>query len=107
MTHEEEPYCSVATEQLILRDHLAADRTVLANERTFLAYVRTALALVVSGLTLIHFFKDATTTVIGWILMPLGAVTLVVGIRDYWRMKRRIAFLNRDLPAPPPPDEKE
>ena len=32
-------------EELILRDHLALDRTRLANERTLLAYLRTALML--------------------------------------------------------------
>lgn len=36
---EEEPYSRFDQEELIIRDYLAADRTVLANERTFLAYV--------------------------------------------------------------------
>ena len=33
----------------VIRDHLAAQRTLLANERTFLAYIRTALTLFVAS----------------------------------------------------------
>ena len=43
---EEEFY---SREELILRDHLALDRTRLANERTLLSYLRTALMLMVAG----------------------------------------------------------
>ncbi|MGN0027609.1 MAG: DUF202 domain-containing protein, partial [Clostridium sp.] len=32
-------------EEMILRDFLAADRTLLANERTLLAYIRTGISL--------------------------------------------------------------
>jgi len=42
---EEAYYEGVKPDQLILRDHLALDRTELANERTLLAYIRTSLAL--------------------------------------------------------------
>jgi len=34
----------------VLRDHLAADRTILANERTLLAYIRTALTFFIAVL---------------------------------------------------------
>ena len=43
------PYEQFADSELILRDHLAIDRTVLANERTFLAYCRPALPLILTG----------------------------------------------------------
>lgn len=36
-------YEKLDRKSLILRDHLAVDRTILANERTVLAYVRTIL----------------------------------------------------------------
>ena len=48
MSEKQTPY-QIIDGQLILRDHLAADRTVLANERTFLAYIRTTLTLFVAG----------------------------------------------------------
>ncbi|HDK81416.1 MAG TPA: DUF202 domain-containing protein [Nitrospirae bacterium] len=37
-----------AHKDLFLRDHLAAQRTMLANERTYLAYIRTALTLFIA-----------------------------------------------------------
>ena len=39
------------SEDLILRDELALERTKLANERTFLAYARTAIMLGISGIS--------------------------------------------------------
>lgn len=69
------------------RDSLALDRTVLANERTFLAYTRTALTFLVVGLTFIKYLDDNLTTVVGWIFMPLGVLTLVSGVISYVRMK--------------------
>ena len=101
---DDSPYSSFTQEQLILRDHLAADRTVLANERTFLAYARTALTLVVGGITLIRFFDHELTSILGWVLVPLGLLTMVVGIRGYYRMRRRITAINRALPASPETD---
>ncbi|MBD3290366.1 DUF202 domain-containing protein [candidate division KSB1 bacterium] len=66
-----------------LRDHLAADRTVLANERTILAYIRTALTLMVAGVTFIKFLDLIVFEIIGWIFIPASIITLVVGLRRY------------------------
>ena len=49
---------------LILRDHLALDRTRLANRRTMLAYLRTALMLLVSGATLVKVFHSEMVMII-------------------------------------------
>lgn len=104
-THD--PYARFNAEQLILRDHLAADRTVLANERTLLAYARTALALVVGGLTLVRFFGTGFTSVLGWLLIPLGVLTMVIGTRAYLRMRKRIKLLERAVPSHLPEEERE
>ena len=89
MVEQEKPYESIKS-QLILRDHLAADRTILANERTFLAYIRTALTLFVAGLSFVHFdimnslLIDGT---IGGILMLIGTITFFLGLYRYHNMK--------------------
>lgn len=77
-------------EKLILRDYLAIDRTILANERTFLAYVRTALTLFVAGVSLVQFFNITLIQVIGWSLIPLGAITLIIGLTKNRKMKNKI-----------------
>ena len=92
MVVQEKPYESIKS-QLILRDHLAADRTILANERTFLAYIRTALTLFVAGLSFVHF--DIMNSllidgIIGGILMLIGAITFFLGLYRYHNMKTLI-----------------
>lgn len=77
-------YSQFSNQELILRDHLAIDRTVLANERTFLAYICTALALVIAGASTPHFLKDWWWVVAGWFLVASGCLVLVIGT---WRFK--------------------
>ncbi len=76
---------------LFLRDHLAAQRTMLANERTCLAYIRTALTLFVAGVSFIKFFEHIIYEITGWLLIPLGILTFIKGIISYRKMKRLIA----------------
>ena len=53
------PYSKINPSDMILRDHLAYDRTVLANERTFLSYMRTSIALFAAGGTLGSFSRTS------------------------------------------------
>ncbi len=91
----DDPYSEFKREQMILRDWLALDRTVLANKRTFLAYGRTSIALVVLGLALVKFVQHDAMEIAGFCLMAFGIVTFVVGLREYWtnqaRFKRLLA----------------
>lgn len=76
--------------QTILRDRLAAIRTDLANERTMLAYVRTGFALIVTGVTFINFFGPALVVIVGWSLIPVGLVSIIVGLARFRQMRARI-----------------
>jgi putative membrane protein len=87
------PYKKFSRDKLILRDFLAADRTVLANERTFLAYVRTALALIILGITAWHFLETDFYKIIGIISIALGFLVFIIGIVHYQRMNKKIAKL--------------
>ena len=87
------PYENIPPGELILRDRLAVDRTVLANERTFLAFLRTALTFGIGGATFIHFFDSGVTTVVGWILIPLGVAAGAVGLLRFLQYSRRIRHL--------------
>ena len=88
-----EPYARLKIDELILRDYLAADRTVLANERTLLSYVRTATAFAAAGAALIHFFDSAFVEVVGWVLIALAIGILAVGAQRYLQMRQRLAKL--------------
>ncbi len=72
-------YAQFAGAELILRDQLAIDRSVLANERTFLAYCRTSLALFITGAGAIKFLEGTLASVGGWGLIILGVVVAVIG----------------------------
>jgi putative membrane protein len=75
---------------LPLTDHLAAARTILANERTFLSYQRTALAQFAAGVSLIEFFDGPFLVTLGVALLPVAAVTAVLGVARYRRMRALI-----------------
>jgi putative membrane protein len=80
---EDDPYAVFKREEMILRDWLALDRTVLANKRTFLAYARTAIALVVLGIAFVRLIDHRFFEVAGFVLMSLGIVIFFVGTREY------------------------
>ena len=95
---ETKPHPEESDEPLILRDHLAIDRTTLANERTLLAYVRTALALFITGFTALHLpglhpnplFGGLIYELAGWLFIAAGAVVLVAGYARYLQFRARI-----------------
>ncbi|MEW6755450.1 MAG: DUF202 domain-containing protein [Candidatus Latescibacterota bacterium] len=86
-----DPYARFAGSELILRDQLAIDRTVLANERTLLAYCRTSLALVLTGAGAIKFLQSAPFVVGGWVLVGLGLALAYVGVSRFRRVARNLA----------------
>ena len=90
-------YSQFPKEKLILRDHLAADRTILANERTLLAYIRTALAILIAGLSLIEFFNPFIFKTIGWILIPFGFITFSIGLKRYIKINRIIKNVTNEM----------
>jgi putative membrane protein len=79
------------SDELILRDHLALDRTRLANERTLLAYLRTALMLMVAGATVVKFVAETPSVVVtGWLFIAIGVLVGVLGIWRFEAMRRAI-----------------
>jgi len=87
-THHD-AYLRIDRSKMILRDFLAIDRTILANQNTFLAYLRTALTLFVAGVTFIRFFDLTVVEIVGWIFIPVGLATFIIGLIRY-NKKRRV-----------------
>lgn len=85
------PYLKFDGTDLILRDELAIDRTLLANERTLLAYLRSAVALVIAGVSMMHFSTELWYQVMGIACIPTGIVTGIIGTVRYRRMNRAIS----------------
>lgn len=89
------PYKNFSKEDLILRDHLAIDRTILSNESTLLAYVRTSLAIIAAGVTLVHFFNVTLVQIAGEVLVTAGVLILVLGYRRFKMMQKSINEIRR------------
>jgi putative membrane protein len=84
------PYEGFQETDLIVRDHLALDRTQLANERTLLAYLRSGVALLLAGATLFHFAQSSWLAWVGIGCLPLGGLTLMFGLWRFFRTARRL-----------------
>ncbi len=82
----EDPYIPYEKdhEQMILRDYLAVDRTMMTNETSLMSYIRTSLTLVAAGATLIKVFgPDATTQALGWAFIIVGAMLVIYGYNRF------------------------
>lgn len=92
---QDSPYAQFQGDDLILRDKLAIDRTLLANERTLLAYLRSAVGLLIAGVTIMHFGREGWFWGVGAACLPAGVLTGVIGAARYRRMSRSIAAVRR------------
>lgn len=86
------PYAKFDPDEMILRDHLAYDRTVLANERTLLSYLRTSIALFAAGGTLVKILHEEPAMVrLGMVLLILGFIVLTVGLIRFIKVRKQIS----------------
>jgi putative membrane protein len=93
MSHK--PYARFDGHDLILRDELAIDRTLLANERTLMAYLRSGVALIIAGVSIIHFVSEGWFRFVGVACIPLGVITGAVGVLRYRRMNGAITLVRQ------------
>ncbi|MDF2159289.1 DUF202 domain-containing protein [Algoriphagus sp. CAU 1675] len=77
-------------DELIIRDLLARQRTTLANDRTLLSYIRTSLYFLVSGTALFEVENLNPIQDLGYLAFGLSIVLLVVGVVNYFRVRRRL-----------------
>jgi putative membrane protein len=75
---------------LILRERLALQRTILANQSTFLAFLRTSMYFFVAGLSLESLLKIENSFIIEWFLFISSFVILCIGIFNYFKHKKLI-----------------
>jgi putative membrane protein len=91
------PYDRFQKSDLILRDELAIDRTILANERTLMAYLRSGAALLIAGGSIIHFSNQGWFFAVGIVCLPGGLVTALVGVLRYRKMHKSISVVRKEL----------
>lgn len=77
-------------DEMILRDFLAADRTLLANERTLLAYIRTGIGLLAIAISLIKLFSTIATYLLGGFFIILAIIPIIYGVYKYRKINKKI-----------------
>lgn len=90
-------YLRFDTKDLILRDQLAIDRTLLANERTLLSYLRSGVALFLAGISIIHFSHQDWFTAFGFICLPCAIATVWFGVIRFKKMDKAISVVRMEL----------
>jgi putative membrane protein len=75
---------------LILRERLAIQRTILANQSTFLAFLRTSMYFLIAGLSLKNVLKIENSIVIEIALFSTSAIIFIIGIINYFKHKKSI-----------------
>ena len=75
---------------LILRERLALQRTILANQSTFLAFLRTSMYFFVAGLSLESLLKIENSFIIEWFLFISSFVIFCIGVLNYFKHKKMI-----------------
>ena len=93
------PYDKFQNLDLILRDELAVDRTILANERTLLAYLRSGVALIIAGVSIINFSSHDNLwfLTIGIICLPGGLTAILIGLFRYRKMDTALSAIRKKL----------
>lgn len=74
--------------ELILRDHLALERTKLANERTLFSYIRTSLYLLTAGFGILQIKSFSRLDYIAWICILSSIILFIIGFFRFWKMRR-------------------
>ena len=75
---------------LILRERLALQRTILANQTTFLAFLRTSMYFFIAGLSLESLLKVEHNFIIEMFFFISSFVLFCIGIFNYFKHKKMI-----------------
>ncbi|MET0759161.1 MAG: DUF202 domain-containing protein [Flavobacterium sp.] len=75
---------------LILRERLALQRTLLANQSTFLSFLRTSMYFLIAGLSLRNLLKVENSLLIEIALFITSFVIFVLGTLNYLKHKKSI-----------------
>ena len=76
---------------LILREKLALERTILANQSTFLAFLRTSMYFLVAGISINNLTTIKYGVVIETVFITVATILLITGICNYFKQKKSIS----------------
>lgn len=80
----------VINKDLILREKLALQRTVLANQSTLLAFLRTALYFSIAALSLHNLLQIENSLYLEITLYSFSILILIFGVANYFIHRKKI-----------------
>lgn len=80
----------VVNKDLILRENLALERTVMANDRTLLAYVRTSLYFTIAGITLNSLLNLSYGKFLETSFYIIALLIFCIGLYRFYQQKRKL-----------------
>jgi putative membrane protein len=75
---------------LILREKLALQRTILANQTTFLAFIRTSMYFLVAGISIKNLTNIHYAWIIEFVFVSISIILLFIGILNYQKQHQKI-----------------
>lgn len=82
---------------LILREKLSIERTIMANQTTFLSFLRTALYFLVAGLSIRNLLKMTDDNIIHLSFYIISGIILLIGIFNYFKQNKKIAKTRKHI----------
>jgi putative membrane protein len=83
--------------ELILRERLALQRTILANQSTFLAFLRTSMYFFIAGLSLESLLKVANGFVIESSFFVISVLIFFIGLFNFFKHKKMIIESEKNI----------
>jgi putative membrane protein len=80
----------ILNKDLILRERLALQRTILANQSTLLAFLRTAMYFFIAGLSVKSLLKIDNSYVIEMSFFVCSFLIFFIGLFNYFKHKKMI-----------------
>jgi putative membrane protein len=81
---------NTTNKDLILREKLALQRTVLANQTTFLAFLRSSMYFLIAGLSVKNVLLIENGLMIEIILFSSSFILFIYGVINYFIHKKKI-----------------
>jgi len=81
---------NIINKDLILRERLALQRTIMSNQTTLLSFLRTALYFLVAGLSLNGLLKLENSLVFQITFFIVSISILIIGVFNFYKQRRLI-----------------
>ena len=88
---------NIINKDLILRERLALQRTIMSNQTTLLSFIRTALYFLVAGLSINSLLKLENSLAFQITFFTISISILIIGVFNFYKQKRLIKICENNI----------